>query len=363
MAAVTGSMGEGRFVVMRFKRIKTWGHVYQVRRHNTREMDCPHTDKDGPQPKLIVGTDDVGGAIRKVLERYDVKHKPGEVLALEFVVSTSREVFDGLESKAYQERNAEFLVCALRAFCDRFKIEGQIVSVAMHEDERTPHLHVVVVPLVCETDKRRKDSTPFYRLSAKRVVGGRGDMTREQTRFASFFKPMGLERGREGSGARHVSNREHEAKLEQARQAALAERDGLALERKAIAAAAVQLGNDRDALASERAQIEAERIRLRQEEERLAAGRAALLAKEKEADALRDRAIERTYKLREMLVTGKKILAYAQSLPVERRTPEIRQASALAQRLATETEIASQGDAWIAAAFAFRSAKGSGAAR
>lgn len=361
MAAVVGSMGEGRFVVMRFKRIKTLGHVYQVRRHNTREMDCPHTDKDGPQPKLIVGTEDVGGAIRRVLDRYDVKHKPGEVLALEFVVSTSREVFDGLESKAYQERNAEFLVCALRAFCDRFKIEGQIVSVAMHEDERTPHLHVVVVPLVCETDKRRKDSTPFYRLSAKRVVGGRGDMAREQTRFASFFKSMGLERGREGSGARHVSNREHEAKLEQARQAALAERDGLAADRRAIADFAIQLGNDRDALAAERAEFEADRARLPREEERLAAVRTELMEREKEADALRARAVKRMAVLLPLLRDGEKLRAHATSLPIERRTPEIRQAAAMAQQLAAEADVASDDDTWIAAAFALRYGKGAGA--
>jgi hypothetical protein len=140
MAAVTGSIEERRFVVMRFERIKTWGHVYHVRRHNTREMECRHVEKDAPPPELIVGTADVGGTIRKVLERYGVKHKPGLVLALEFVISTSREVFDGLKGEAYISRLGEFVVASLRAFSDRFKIEGQIVSVALHQDERTPHL-------------------------------------------------------------------------------------------------------------------------------------------------------------------------------------------------------------------------------
>lgn len=248
MAAVTGSIGERRFVVMRFNRIKTWSHVYHVRRHNTREMECRHLEKDAPPPNLIVGTADVAGAIREVLGRYGVTHKPGEVLALEFVVSTSREVFDGMEGAERRRRVIDFLVCTLRAFCDRFKIEGQIVSVALHEDERTPHLHVVVVPLIHEPDNRRKDKAPIYRLSAKRVVGGRGDMGREQTRFASFFAEMGLERGKERSGARHVSNREHEAMLEAAREAALREREGLDIDRQRIAAAAIQLGNDRDEL-------------------------------------------------------------------------------------------------------------------
>jgi hypothetical protein len=214
MAAVTGEIEGRRFVTMRFERIRTWSHVYHVRRHNTREMECPHVEKDAPPPQYIIGNEDVGGAIRAVLARYSVKHKPGSVLALEFVVSTSREVFDGLEPDERQRREVDFIVCSLRAFVDRFKIEGQIVSAALHLDERTPHLHVVVVPLICAPDNRRNDKAPIYRLSAKRVVGGWGDMSREQTRFARFFTEMGLERGKERSGARHISNRAHEALLE-----------------------------------------------------------------------------------------------------------------------------------------------------
>jgi hypothetical protein len=363
MAAVTGSIEERRFVVMRFARIKTWSHVYHVRRHNTREMECRHLEKDAPPPRLIIGTADVAGSIRKVLDCYGVVPKAGEVLALEFVVSTSREVFDGLEGAERDEKVNDVLVCTLRAFGDRFKIKGQLVSVALHEDERTPHLHLVVVPLVCEPDNRRKDRTPIYRLSAKRIIGGRGDMSREQTRFASFFAEMGLERGKERSGARHVSNREHEAMLERARQAALAERQGLTIDRQKIAEAAIQVGNDRDALAAERAELEAERIRLCEEEQRLAGDRAALAVKEKEAEALKRRAFDRMHKLRELLVEGKKLRAYAQSVPLERRSPEMRKAHAAAVHLAAATQSAAGDDAWIAAATAFRAGKGTGAAR
>lgn len=107
--------------------------------------------------------------------------------------------------------------------------------------------------------------------AAKRVIGGRGDMSREQTRFASFFASMGLERGMERSGAKHVSNREHEAILKAACQAAQDERDGLAIERGKIAEFTVQLVNERDELAAARIELDAERARLRDEEQRLAA--------------------------------------------------------------------------------------------
>ena len=354
MAAMTGSIEERRFVTMRFKRIKTWAHVYHVRRHNTREMECRHLEKDAPPPRLIVGTADVAGSIRKVLDRYGVKHKAGEVLALEYVVSTSREVFDGLEGDERERRVIDFVVCSLRAFCDRFRIEGQIVSAALHEDERTPHLHVVVVPLVYEPDNRRKDKAPIYRLSAKRVIGGRGDMSREQTRFASFFEEMGLERGKERSGARHVSNREHEALLEAACQAARDERAGLAIERQRIAGAAIQLGNERDALAGERAALDAERARLHEEEQRLATERVAVMEKAKEAEALKARAMKRTAILRDLLIAGEQLRSYVLSLPAERQSPGLRKAHTATRQFADNVRSATQDDAWLAAALAHR---------
>lgn len=386
MAAVTGSGGERRFVTMRFKRIKTWGHVYHVRRHNTREMECRHLEKDAPPPRLIIGTADVGGEIRQLLDRYGVKHRPGEVLALEFVVSTSREVFEGLDQPTHDHRLQQFIVRTCLAFSDRFKIPGQVVSVAPHEDERTPHLHIVVVPLIHEPDNRRKDKTPIYRLSAKRVVGGRGDMSREQTRFASFFEEMGLERGKERSGARNVSNREHEAMLEKARLATLTERDQLARDRQGIADLAVEMGDERDALATERqhfadvvdqlradrekleaerAAVERDRTALRVEQakvreqlDRLATERAAVIAKAKESEALKRRAVKRALALRGILEEGERFRAKVKALPAERWSLAMEETHVVSERVAAASRIASQDDAWLAAMLAHRDGQG-----
>lgn len=99
MAAVTGSIEGRRFVTMRFKRIKTWAHVYHLRRHNTREMECKHLEAGAPEPPLLVGGRDVSGAIRAVLAEHAIRAREGEVLALEFVISASREVFDDIEDE------------------------------------------------------------------------------------------------------------------------------------------------------------------------------------------------------------------------------------------------------------------------
>jgi hypothetical protein len=362
MAGATNAAEVKRFVAMRFKRIKTWGHIYHVRRHNTREMECRHVDKDAPPPRFILGGSDAGGAIRKVLDRYGVKHKPGEVLALEFVVSTSREVFEGLEERSYGEQLGYFLACSLQAFFDRFKIEDQIVSVALHEDERTPHLHVVVVPLICEPDNRRRDRAPSYRLSAKRIIGGRGDMSREQTRFATFFEGMGLQRGKERSGARHVNNREHEAMLEVARQAALAEKGQMMAERDRFVGATVELDRRHNALADQTAELEAQRTILREEHERLAAVRVAMMQKTKEAEALKSRALQRTALLRDLLAAGEELRSFVLTLPEKRRTADLSKAFMAASQFDLAVREATQADAWLVAALAHR-ARGATASR
>jgi len=63
-----------------------------------------------------------------------------------------------------------------------------IVRFTLHLDERTPHLHVVVVPLTAEG-----------RLSAKKVMGNRKDLKNLRTRYAQKMQQFGLERGLERS--------------------------------------------------------------------------------------------------------------------------------------------------------------------
>lgn len=67
-----------------------------------------------------------------------------------------------------------------------------IVRFTLHMDEKTPHVHAVVVPL-----------TTDGRLSAKEVLGNRIAMSQRQTRYADQMQPFGLERGVVGSKAVH----------------------------------------------------------------------------------------------------------------------------------------------------------------
>ena len=80
--------------------------------------------------------------------------------------------------------------------------EKNIVSLALHMDERTPHLHAVVVPL-----------THDGRLSAKEVVGNREDLRLQQTEYGKRMEKFGLSRGLENSPAHHEDVKEYYARL------------------------------------------------------------------------------------------------------------------------------------------------------
>lgn len=77
-----------------------------------------------------------------------------------------------------------------------------IISLALHMDERTPHLHAVVVPL-----------TGDGRLSAKDVLGNKVKMQQMQSDYAHAMELFGLQRGKEGSRATHEDVKEYYTRL------------------------------------------------------------------------------------------------------------------------------------------------------
>jgi hypothetical protein len=78
-----------------------------------------------------------------------------------------------------------------------------IVEFSVHMDERTPHIHCVVIPLT-------KDG----RLSAKKVMGDREKMSALQDRYGKEMSKLhNLSRGVKGSTATHDSVREYYARI------------------------------------------------------------------------------------------------------------------------------------------------------
>lgn len=90
-----------------------------------------------------------------------------------------------------------------------------IVSCVLHMDEKTPHLHATIVPIVtAERQRREREGEKKYnvksgpRLSADDVLK-RAKLREYQDTYAAAMREFGLKRGIVGSTARHIATSTH----------------------------------------------------------------------------------------------------------------------------------------------------------
>lgn len=123
------------------------------------------------------------------------KPRSDAVLMTSFVIGSDKEFFTMLSKK---EQEYFFSRCTM-FFGKRYGLKN-IISAVVHIDETTPHMHLNLIPI--------KDG----RLSAKELFN-RNELTKLQTDFyEEVGKRWGLERGKEGSQAKHLSTAEYKAK-------------------------------------------------------------------------------------------------------------------------------------------------------
>lgn len=90
-----------------------------------------------------------------------------------------------------------------------------LVSCVLHMDEKTPHLHATIVPIVTtkRLRKKREGEKKYETKSGPRLSAD--DMMRRtrlheyQNSYAAAMKPFGLQRGIVGSTAKHQANSEY----------------------------------------------------------------------------------------------------------------------------------------------------------
>ena len=96
--------------------------------------------------------------------------------------------------------------------------EENLVSAVLHMDEKTPHIHATIIPIVTgERRKAKKDNNPqtykkkssnANRLCADDVMA-RNKLKHYQNTYAAAMAKYGLRRGIEGSEAKHISTSEY----------------------------------------------------------------------------------------------------------------------------------------------------------
>lgn len=155
------------------------------------------------------------------------KVRKDAVLMCSFVVGSDREFFERLSPREQQQ----FFVDCTRFFAERYG-EGNIISAVVHMDETTPHLHLNLIPIASG------------RLCAKQLFG-RKELQNLQSDFHSVVgKKWNLQRGKEGSKAKHLDTAAYKLKK-------MKEETAAAEERKTVA--------EQGAVIAEQRQVHAER--------------------------------------------------------------------------------------------------------
>ena len=163
------------------------------------------------------GVKDRSAAIQRRLEEAGLTRKIGsnQVRAIRINVSGTHEDMKRIEEEG---RLDEWCADNLKFFADTFGKEN-IVAAHLHRDEKTPHMHVTLVPIVKGERKRRKreeQAKKRYRKKPADTVRLCADdlMTRlklksYQDSYAAAMAKYGLQRGIDGSEARHVSTQQY----------------------------------------------------------------------------------------------------------------------------------------------------------
>jgi hypothetical protein len=181
--------------------------ISAIEKHNNRttEILADGTQKqwaENANPELIENNISIkkhenlnlGQSINKHLHDLGIhKTRKDAVKAVEILCTASPEFFNGNE---IDDKLEAFCKQSQKFIKERFGKEN-IMSMDIHLDEKTPHIHFVIVPIT-------KDN----KLSAKTVCGNRKDYQNLQDEFALKMKDLGLKRGIKGSNAKHIEMRE-----------------------------------------------------------------------------------------------------------------------------------------------------------
>lgn len=123
-------------------------------------------------------------------------------VAEEVMVTTSPEYWGDwksqMDSKAFQDKLDKWQDATMKWF--KKKYGNNVVQAELHLDETTPHIHLMIVPIM---EKNGQNV-----LCAKDMFSPK-ELNKNQTEYAQAMEGFGLVRGQERSESKHISFHEH----------------------------------------------------------------------------------------------------------------------------------------------------------
>ena len=178
------------FAILRTAKLSSWGNVAGSLAHTRRatQQVAPNADPSKTHMnQVLVGSEhtalaDIQSRVNEVTKG---KIRKNGVLCIEYMLGASPEFFKGKsqsEIDTWVNKNVEFL---------KEKHGINLIHVAVHNDETSPHLVAYAVPEV------------NGKLNCREILGGREKVRKLQDSYAQAMSQFGLERGVEGSKSKH----------------------------------------------------------------------------------------------------------------------------------------------------------------
>lgn len=262
------------FQIIRIEKLGTAGEIAGSASHAFRERHTKNADPARLHLNSIEGPDSVKALGEKLAEHLvGIKKGKADVRLVEYLITASPEFFDGADST----RCDAYFDAAKKWLKDKHGAANVLCTV-IHHDEKTPHMTAYVVPVVEVAAGTRKRSVnagggerklievateATSKLSAKTFFDGSEKLAALQTDFhQKVGSAFGLERGVEGSKAKHQDVKRWYGDLD---------RQSRAAQQVIDQAAEVKAQQDRDAeqLRAQRAQLAIKVAELEAKETRL----------------------------------------------------------------------------------------------
>ena len=220
------------YAIFRSKPILTTNDLAQIGSHNKREKKAYKSNPDidiersKDNIELVPLSDKYVKGFYNVVKEYKKEHeermkteredrkktfkqmldKSNNVIADELLFTATNEFFKDMtreDIKDWVDTCMEFV------YEDLGYTKEQVLHATVHLDEKTPHIHCVVVPLVKKFDKRT--NTERYTISKKQYIKDKIHLSELQDKYHARLVSKGydLERGIKGSDRKHIKIKDY----------------------------------------------------------------------------------------------------------------------------------------------------------
>lgn len=163
-------------------------------RHNDRTREILNADPSRQdQNRLLIGDErNVREIVTEVIDAHGGKPRRDSVEAVEMVLSATHAYFTDDKDEIDKEKLDRWVEQSIK-FLEDPRSLGKCVKAVLHLDERTPHIHAHKVPI----DDKGK-------LNCKHYIAHKKDLYALHDLYHEYMEPLGLERGRYRSFAKHT---------------------------------------------------------------------------------------------------------------------------------------------------------------